>query len=207
MAIQFGLPEELLNIKNSLVIFGGSFNPPHNGHIIISQMVSELFKNSDFHIVPSSLPPHKEVEVPFGIRYELAKIAFKKTGLFVSDIENKLGGISYAINTVNHYFKTYKNIFFLVGEDALNTIEKWYKYDELLSKVKMIVYPRYNNIEMIKRAEKALGEISSSIFMLNLPLIQISSTMIRERLKKKLSVYGFVPDELIPYLEEVYGER
>jgi nicotinate-nucleotide adenylyltransferase len=207
MGIQFGLPAELLNIKNSLVIFGGSFNPPHNGHIIIAQMVKELFKKSDFHIVPSSIPPHKEVEVPFGIRYELTKIAFKKTGLFVSDVENKLGGVSYAINTVNHYKKTFDNIFFLVGEDALLTIEKWYKYEELLNKVKMIVYPRYKNLEVIKRAENALGELSSSIYILDLPLIQISSTLIRERLKKKLSIYGFVPDELIPYLEEVYGAR
>ncbi|SHH55137.1 nicotinate (nicotinamide) nucleotide adenylyltransferase [Thermosipho atlanticus] len=208
MGIQFGLPEELLNTKNSIVIFGGSFNPPHNGHIIIAQLVREMFGNSvDMHVVTNSIPPHKEVDVPFGIRFELTKIAFKKTGLLVSDIENKLGGISYAINTVAYYKKMYNNIFYLVGEDALLTIEKWYKYDELLKKIKMIVYPRYKDIKIVERAENILGNLANSVYILDLPLIQISSTMIRERVKNKQSIYGFVPDELIPYIEEVYGDR
>ncbi|MBO8161436.1 MAG: nicotinate (nicotinamide) nucleotide adenylyltransferase [Thermosipho sp. (in: Bacteria)] len=207
MGIQFGLPAELLNLENSIILFGGSFNPPHNGHVIIAQLVRELFKKAEMHVVVSSVPPHKEVNVPFGIRYELAKIAFKKLNLHVSDIEHKLGGISYAINTVEHYRKTYSNVFYLVGEDALISLEKWYKYQELLSKIKMLVYPRFKDAEILRRAESVLGKLSDSIYYLDLPLIQISSTIVRERLKKGLGVYGFVPDELIPYVEEVYGDR
>lgn len=71
----------------------------------------------------------------------------------------------------------------------------------------MLVYPRYNNFEVINKVEKKLRELSNSIFILDLPLIQISSTMIRKRIRKKLNVYGFVPDEIIPYLEEIYVKK
>ncbi|ANQ53522.1 nicotinic acid mononucleotide adenylyltransferase [Thermosipho sp. 1063] len=192
-----------MNLKNSLVIFGGSFNPPHNGHIVIAQLVREMFKSADFHIVTSATPPHKSVEVPFKTRYLLTKKAFEKMeNVKVSDIEHRLGGISYAINTIEHYEKTYENIFFLVGEDALYSIEKWYRYEDILKKAKMIVYPRFKDKSLVKKVEKW-----NSIYLLDLPLIQISSTTIRERIKKGLSVYGFVPESIIPLIEEVYCDR
>ncbi|MBT1247148.1 MULTISPECIES: nicotinate (nicotinamide) nucleotide adenylyltransferase [unclassified Thermosipho (in: thermotogales)] len=203
METQFGLPKELLNLKNSLVIFGGSFNPPHNGHIVIAQLVREMFKSADFHIVTSATPPHKSVEIPFETRHLLTKKAFEKMeNVKVSDIEHRLGGISYAINTIEYYEKTYENIFFLVGEDALYSIEKWYRYEDILKKVKMIVYPRFKDKSLVKKVEKW-----NSIYLLDLPLIQISSTTIRERIKKGLSVYGFVPESIIPLVEEVYCDR
>ncbi|QTA38809.1 nicotinate (nicotinamide) nucleotide adenylyltransferase [Thermosipho ferrireducens] len=205
MAIQFGLPEELLNLENSLIIFGGSFNPPHNGHVMIANLVIELFKGMEFHIVPSATPPHKKVSIEFLKRYEMARIAFSKIkGVKVVDTEYKLGGISYAVNTVNYYKKFFDNIFYLVGEDALASIEKWYKYEELLKKVIMIVYPRYKDESLVERANSVLGELAEKIYMLDLPIIQISSTFIRDRVKKGLSVYGFVPESIIPIVEEVY---
>ncbi|WP_126992893.1 nicotinate (nicotinamide) nucleotide adenylyltransferase [Thermosipho globiformans] len=208
MAIQFGLPKELLNTKNSLVIFGGSFNPPHNGHIIISQLVREMFKYADMHIVTSSNPPHKHVDVDFKTRFQLTKKAFEKVkGVEISDIENRLGGISYAINTIEYYEKYYESIFFLVGEDALFSIEKWYRYEDILKKVKMLVYPRYKDKTLYERANNVLKELSSSIYILDLPLIQISSTIVRERVKNKQSIYGFVPESIIELVEEVYGDR
>ncbi|ACJ75223.1 nicotinic acid mononucleotide adenylyltransferase [Thermosipho africanus Ob7] len=208
MAIQFGLPKELLNTKNSLVIFGGSFNPPHNGHIIIAQLVREMFKYADMHIVTSSTPPHKHVDVDFKTRFYLTKKAFEKVkGVEISDIENKLGGISYAINTIEYYEKYYESIFFLVGEDALFSIEKWYRYEDILKKVKMLVYPRYKDKTLYERANNVLKELSNSIYILDLPLIQISSTIVRERVKNKQSIYGFVPESIIELVEEVYGDR
>ena len=69
-------------------------------------MVKELFSNYDFHVVTNAVSSYKKVEVPFEIRYKLTKIALKKkTGLFVSDVEKKIGGINHAIRTVDYYLK------------------------------------------------------------------------------------------------------
>ncbi|OOC37373.1 nicotinate-nucleotide adenylyltransferase [Thermosipho melanesiensis] len=208
MAIQFGLPEELLSLKNSLVIYGGSFNPPHNGHIIIAQLVREMFRFADFHVVTSSTPPHKKVDVSFKERFFLTKKAFEKVeGITVSDIEHRLGGVSYAINTIEYYEKKYSHIFFLVGEDALYSIEKWYRYEDILKKAHMLVYPRFKDELVYKKVERVLESLSNSIYILKLPLIQISSTVVRERAIKGLSLYGFVPQHIISYVEEIYGNR
>lgn len=210
MAIQFGLPEKPLNIKNSIVIFGGSFNPPHNGHIIIAQLVRELFKYSDMHIIPNSTPPHKKVEVSFSKRFLMTKKTFEKiNNIVVSDIENKLGGISYAINTIKYYENQYNKIFYLVGEDSLLSIDKWYKYEEILKRVTLIVYPRYRTKikDKYEQIENTIKYLPHSIYLLDLPLIEISSSLIRQRVKEGKSIYGFVPDSIIDIVKEVYSDR
>jgi len=200
-----------LNTKiERLGIFGGSFNPPHNGHIIIANYALEILKLDLLLIVPTFHPAHKPVSslAPFERRYEWLKKIFRRNDkIFVSSFEKERGGISYSIYTVDHFSKLYSTKpYFLVGEDVLSYIERWYRYEELLEKVHLVVYPRYCGKPYHERARKILKDMFDDIIFLDTPLVQISSTEIRKRVKKGLSIDGMVPESIIEEVREVYKD-
>ncbi|HIP91848.1 MAG TPA: nicotinate (nicotinamide) nucleotide adenylyltransferase [Thermotoga sp.] len=202
---------EALNLNTKidrLGIFGGSFNPPHNGHIIIANYALELLKLDLLLIVPVYHPPHKPIcsLVPFEKRYEwLQKIFQDNRKILVSSFERDKGGISYSIHTVEYFSELFSTKpYFLIGEDALSYIEKWYKYKELLKKVQPVVYPRYCGNPYHEHAKRVLGDLFDSIIFLEAPLVQISSTDIRKRIRKDLPVRGMIPETIIEDVKEVY---
>ncbi len=195
-----------LNIKSdSAVIYGGSFNPPHVGHIIILSYALSLL-DGDFYVVTAANPPHKIVQIGFEKRFEWPKKTFSRfTNIQITDIERKLGGINYAIRTVDFFLNYYKNVTLLIGEDGLGNIERWYKYEELLSKVTFAIYPRTRDRSLYKRGKEILGSLyDKSIIELDTPLIEISSSEIRKRVKEGKSIVGMVVDEIIEEVERVY---
>jgi len=191
-----------------LGIFGGSFNPPHNGHIIIANYALEILKLDLLLVVPTFCPAHKPVSslAPFEKRYEwLRKIFRGNEKIFVSSFERDRGGVSYSIYTVDHFSRHYSTKpYFLVGEDVLSYIERWYRYEELLKKVHLVVYPRYCGKPYHERARKILGDLFDDIIFLETPLVQISSTDIRKRVREGLSVNGMVPEVIMEEVKEVY---
>ncbi len=206
MEIPSGSSELNLNIKSdSAVIYGGSFNPPHIGHIIILSYALSL-SDGDFYVVTAANPPHKSLEVDFEKRFEWTKKTFSRfSNIQITDIERKLGGINYAIRTVDFFLNYYKNVTLLIGEDGLGNIEKWYKYDELLSKVTFAIYPRTRDGMLYKRGKEILGSLyDKSIIELDTPLIEISSSEIRKRVKEGKSIVGMVVDEIIEEVKRVY---
>lgn len=116
----------------------------------------------------------------------------------VVDIESTLPTPSYVLRTIEWFEKNVgKEICFLVGEDALSYLEKWYRYRELLGKVRSIaVYPRYCNKPFEEHARSVLKDFYSKIVWLDLPIIQLSATQIRERAKKGLPINGMVPESI-----------
>lgn len=184
-----------------IVVFGGSFNPPHIGHRIIAEYAYDYLKPKKFLIIPAVLPPHKLEEkniANFDIRKKWCEITFPKERFTVSDIENHLPKPSYTYQTVLKLKELYNdNIYLLIGEDSLINFHTWFKWKELLKEVTLVVYKRYS--EKLKFDNYNLSHI-----FLNSPLIEISSSEIRERIKKGQSIYGMVNDSIVNEIKNTY---
>lgn len=217
MEILYGLKELSSLTKNdTAVVFGSSFNPPHVGHIVIFNYALNFF-DADFYIVPTNLPPHKKLAVPFEKRFDWAVKTYKvfsnvEKGIFITDMERHIEGVNYAIHNVEYFLKYYKKVILLVGEDALGNIERWYKYDELLSKSTLAVYPRTRDGSLYKRGREVLGKLYDRVLELNFPIVEVSSSEIRRFVREGKTIAGLVPKEIEDEVMEIYkyveeGER
>ena len=134
-------------------VFGGAFNPVHNGHI---NMVKEAFadlKLQKMLIIPTCVSPHKSNKglIAFEDRAKMCELAFADeiaSGKFeISDIEKRMGGTSYTINTIRELKRQYPDdaVFYLIiGGDMLFYFDKWYRYEALLGECKVVAAAREN---------------------------------------------------------------
>ncbi|BBJ27853.1 nicotinate (nicotinamide) nucleotide adenylyltransferase [Athalassotoga saccharophila] len=187
-------------------IYGGTFDPVHNGHLIIVNGILEMTKLEKIIIMPTRIPPHKKgkVSADFERRLRWAKIAFDEIeNVEISDFENK-PDISYTVDTIRHFNKIHGKIAYIMGEDSFVNIDKWYMYEEIVRSAKIYVYPRYcdrsKTLSMIEKFKMY------DVNFLPLPIIEISSTVIRERAEKGLSLKGYVPDEIEKEIFEFYSK-
>ena len=190
-------------------MFGGSFNPIHNGHIqLIKGIISEL--NLDkLLVVPSFLPPHKLVKSPVSPedRIAMCKLCIAdipKTE--ISDIEIKRGGKSYTYETLQELHSIYPtdDLFLIMGADMFLSIETW-KNPEIIFKLATICgVPRKGvggRQELIDR-EPFLKSIGAETKVLNLTLPEVSSSEIREAIENGKSIDKLVPEQVENYILE-----
>lgn len=185
-------------MNEKIGLYGGSFDPIHLGHIITAQFVFEERKLDKILFMPCYISPHKtdsEYSSPAD-RLNMVKIAIKNFSHFTfSDFEISRNQVSYTIDTINELAKTYKHIELIIGQDNLDVFDKWHKPDEIISKVKLIVLRRNYSLEQ-KRKNKYYDD---AIFV-NTPLIEISSTEIRNRVKNNQRIDFLVGDEVAKYI-------
>lgn len=207
MVIQSGSMDTVLNIKNRTGIFGGSFNPPHIGHLIVSQYAIELLKLDLLYVVPTYIPPHRPNNLAqFDKRFEWCKITFEDPRIVVSDFEKARQDVSYSLYTVRYFAQLHKTKpYFITGEDSLSYIEKWYRYQELLQNCFFVVYPRFCGRPYERKAKKVLGKLYETIIFLKAPLVQLSASEIRERIKEKKSIRGMVHPQIEKQVIEYYS--
>ncbi|ANE40825.1 MULTISPECIES: nicotinate (nicotinamide) nucleotide adenylyltransferase [Fervidobacterium] len=217
MEILYGLKElNSLTKNDTAVVFGSSFNPPHVGHVVILNYAVNYF-DADFYIVPTNVPPHKKLAVPFEKRFDWAVKTYKvfsdtNKAIFITDMERHIEGVNYAIHNVEYFLKYYKKVILLVGEDALGNIERWYRYDELLNKSTLAVYPRTRDGSLYKRGREVLGKLYNRVLELNFPIVEVSSSEIRRFVREGKTITGLVPKEIEDEVIETYkyveeGER
>ncbi|WP_456399470.1 nicotinate (nicotinamide) nucleotide adenylyltransferase [Mesoaciditoga sp.] len=179
-------------------IYGGTFDPVHNGHVVIATKITELLNLDKLIVMPAYIPPHKveRKRVEFSKRFKWLELAFKDLEkVEVSDFEGKKEKISYTIETVEHFEKVYGKLVYLIGEDNYLSIDRWYRYEDFLKKVELWIYPRSCNLK--EKDVKRWAFISDDIHIAkDVPLIQISSTVIRERIKNGLTIRGYVPESI-----------
>ncbi|MCD6238575.1 MAG: nicotinate (nicotinamide) nucleotide adenylyltransferase [Thermotogae bacterium] len=190
-----------------ICIFGGSFNPPHLGHVLISMFVKEQFAFERFVIIPSYIPPHKENEkiATFEKRFEWLNRIFED----VSDIERRLGGKSYTLKTLR-YIKDEtpdSKLYLLIGEDSFHNLPTWHEYEKIFDLSDIIVYPRFCEKNYMNDLKITLKKYWQRIIFLDTPLIQISSTLIRERVKEGKDVSHMLPASILEDVINTYTER
>ncbi|MCP4482300.1 MAG: nicotinate (nicotinamide) nucleotide adenylyltransferase [bacterium] len=169
-------------------LFGGTFNPIHNGHLIISQAVLDQFELDKIIFLTAGEPSHKNVDLlPKENRYNMVAIAISNNPkFFISPLE-MLGDYRYSYQTIEHFLVKYQEdeIFFIMGMDSLNNLDSWKKGLKLLDMCRFIVVRRPNETPRIDH---------ENIVFFNDVNIDISSTIIRNKIKNKESIKYLVPD-------------
>lgn len=177
-----------------ICLFGGTFDPIHNGHIIVAHKILEHFNFNKMIFVPNGNPPHREIpKTDASMRYEMIKRAIEGEDKFeVSQIETKRTDKSYFIDTVKYFSNLYTDLYMVIGTDQANRFRTWYKWEEYFSLIKIIV---------IKKIEP-LYEILDFIFLKDIEEIKFSSSEIRKRLFSGKSVRSMVPQGVLEFIKE-----
>ena len=182
-------------------LFFGSFNPIHVGHMVLANYMATF---TDLDQVWFVVSPHNPLKEKASLlnqnqRLHMVNLAIGDSDILKSsNIEFGLSQPSYTINTLAHLKEKYpKHRFSLImGEDNLASFTKWKNYDEILKNHFIYVYPRPNCSSEYLKSHK-------NIIMTEAPLMDISSTMIRQALKDKKNVSSFVPQAVWEYLNEM----
>lgn len=197
------------NVKKTGV-FGGAFNPVHNGHVRLAEEAVKQLKLRRLLIIPTYVSPHKHTELlPFEDRAEMCSRAFGHIpGAEVSDIEVRLGGTSYSINTVRALKEMYpdEQLFLLIGGDMLFSFDKWYKYESLLKETKVCAVARDDDslVDMMEYANE-IGRVK----VLPTQAVTMSSTQVRETVANGGDISEMVPAGVAEFIREkgLYGGR
>ena len=182
-------------------LYFGTFNPIHIGHLIIANHVAEY---SDVKQVWMVVTPHnplkkKDTLLNDSIRLELVHLATEDyPKIKPSDIEFKLPQPNYTLNTLAYLQEKYpKNEFSLImGEDNLKSFHKWKNYEVILQNHDIYVYPRLNSGEIDEQFVN-----HAKIHRVGAPVIELSSTFIRESIKKGKNVIPMLPNKVWEYVE------
>lgn len=178
-------------MKRRIGIFGGTFNPPHNGHVAAAEAFLKAAKLDELIIMPAFIPPHKEHDLTVSCeqRLEMCKIAFKDLpNTKVSDLEISRGGKSYTYITLQELSSPHIELYFLCGTDMILTLGSWKKPEIIFSLAKMCYIRRENDedttILIQERCDEYLDKFSASILPIDAEVIEISSSEIRSNLKE-----------------------
>ncbi len=177
-------------------IFGGLFDPPHIGHLIIAQSVLDEFHLDRVLFIPAGNPPHKSQYSPYIVRYKMTTLAIRANSKFsISKIEHAMTGTTYTIEVLKQLKKKLRSILYLIiGSDQWLEIKTWKSPQELVRQCSVIVVPRPHYD--IKRGDFR----SQRILVSHSPMFDISSSEIRKRIKKNFEVRYLVPPEVYEYM-------
>lgn len=174
-----------------LGLFGGTFDPPHIGHINAFKSFINQFDFDEICVMPVCIPPHKNMKTNTSThdRIEMSRLAFGKISnkVTVSDWEIKRTGKSYTADTIRHFVESgYDDIYFLCGTDMFVTMDMWYNPKYIFENA-TIVYARRENdsnlTELIcQKTKEYIQKFNARIVPLDVRLVEISSTLIRESL-------------------------
>ncbi|KSU85832.1 nicotinate-nucleotide adenylyltransferase [Fictibacillus enclensis] len=188
-------------------IFGGSFHPPHNGHLLIAQEALSAFSLDEVIWMPANHPPHKQLAsgVSDHDRIELVKAAIQDNAKFsLSLIEFEREGPSYTIDTIKELQKKNPDYeyFFIIGGDMLDSLDTWHEIDELS---RMVTFIAINRSGHPLNAEHNPYQAA----MLEVPLFDVSSTLIRERVSQGENTTYLIPERVRKQIEVkgLYGSR
>ncbi len=188
-----------------LCIFSGTFNPIHNGHLYMAEYVIKNFGISKILFIPAFVPPFKNTAPELAKhRYKMVELAIKNNPDFeISDIEFRHSGKSYTYLTIKELYERYKidgKINFIIGTDAFESLDKWYKSEELRKMIRFIVFVRKNDFDSSKY--DIMKTKGYDFKFANMQFNDISSTEIRERIKNNKELTGLLPAEVERYIKE-----
>lgn len=193
---------------SATAIFGGTFNPVHNGHIRLLKLVNERFGFDRIIIMPAKVPPHKDAPqlASEQHRSEMCRLAFDgMENAEVSDFEINNEGKSYSVITLRHFHKIYPDdkLYFIMGSDMLLSFEKWYCYEEILSLAALVCISRSEaDTALLEPYAQKLREKGGEVIIIEEKPFEVSSTMLRKMIKEKNStnLYCYLPENVVKYI-------
>jgi nicotinate-nucleotide adenylyltransferase len=190
-------------------IMGGTFDPIHIGHLIAAQCAYEQAGLDEVWFMPTHVPPHKQ-HAPIASpqqRWDMVCRAVEGESHFrPSDMELKKGGVSYTYDTVSRLIDEFPghHFYYIIGADMVQYLPNWYQIEELVRLVSFIGLQRPGyvlNMEVLPEA------VRRAVTLVPMPLIELSSTSIRQRKSEGKTIRHTVPDHVFEYIEVngIYG--
>ncbi|MFH1218077.1 MAG: nicotinate-nucleotide adenylyltransferase [Pseudomonadota bacterium] len=209
-------------------LFGGTFDPVHNGHMAVARAVLDQLELDILYFIPAATPPHKADQfiTSFDHRLAMLRLALQDEPRFVvSDIEGLRSGPSYTIDTLSQFCRKLGagvDLFFIIGLDAFAEITTWKGYRELLERSSFVVIdrPSHGNHDLKEVVAGSFPDYQEDgpgiwwkeggkrIISLSMEPVAVSSSMVRDVLRKGLAVENFIPPAVVSYLlsEHLYGK-
>lgn len=192
-----------------LGIFGGTFNPPHNGHIYIAHRAMELAGLDKMIFVPCGTPPHKSVwgDVDALCRFEMTRLAIVDYKEFeISDLEVVSQGPNYTAETL----KKFQDIFpgsqlcFVVGGDSLRDMEKWYHPEKIFGMAEVVAVSRGGVDDRVveEKSEYYRKKYNAQITTVGINPVEISSSQIRDMIAKGQDVSEIIDPKVLKYIQD-----
>lgn len=191
-----------------IAIFGGSFNPVHNGHVNICEWCQQEYNFDEILLIPTNIPPHKEAnDMVSGLhRVNMLKLATRGIDyVTISEIELQQTGVSYTYLTIEKLKELYTNtdFYLIIGSDMLFSFDKWVNFTQILDNVTIISGARHENeFQQLLDKRDNFGEYKSKIEIINLDIRDISSTDVRDILKSSVGVEEKISLEVYNYIKE-----
>ena len=178
-------------------ILGGTFNPIHTGHLIIADQVLNQLGLDQIRFMPDATPPHvdKKLAIPAADRVAMVNRAISDNSRFGIEMAEIIrGGISYTVDTMKAMKRSHpeNEYYFIIGGDMVAYLPKWYQIDELVKLVHFVGVKR-NGYEQTS---------PYPIIWVDVPYIDISSTLIRSKIKQGQSIKYLVPTAVEKYIKE-----
>lgn len=190
-------------------LFGGSFDPVHNGHVNLVRETAEKNSLDRVIVMPTFVSPFKQGKrVADGEhRLEMCRIAFEKLPYVnVSNYELSRQGVSYSVDTVSYFYEKYPDdeLFFIMGSDMLLSFDKWHRYKDILKMCTIIAASRENGGSDIELLRKKAVELSDygRIIVTEISAFELSSTEIREKILKNCDLSCYMDKNVVKYIEE-----
>ncbi|MBI2609195.1 MAG: nicotinate (nicotinamide) nucleotide adenylyltransferase [Deltaproteobacteria bacterium] len=210
-------------LPKKIGILGGSFDPVHLGHLDLAQKILKSFHINKVIFVPNFKSPYsvqRKRLTSSKHRLKMLELALKfRDNLNVDNFEIQKGGISYTLSTLKHFHRETHSLYFITGIETFKTISTWHRYKELFKLTHFVVVPRASKTipkpshilpqnffekNFKKLPHKTVWEHSSGhkIFYKKIKTLNISSSMIREKIKNKKNIVGLIPKEVYRYIEK-----
>jgi nicotinate-nucleotide adenylyltransferase len=176
-------------------ILGGTFDPPHNAHLVMAETALAKVPLDKVLFMPTPDPPLKNAAeiTPYGTRVEMVALAIHgRSGLELSRLEEFRPGSSYTVDLLKHYRSVFgEEPFLILGADSVSDLAKWKEPEAILSLATLVVFPRTGYSPRVPVAGEA------SVVMFEEPVIDISSTDIRARIRRGAPVQSLLPDSVL----------
>ena len=190
-------PEIKEKKRKQVGILGGNFNPVHNAHLIVADQVRQQLGLDQVLLMPEYKPPHvdKKETIPEHHRLKMLELAIEGIeGLAIETIELERKGISYTYDTMKILTEQHPDTdyYFIIGADMVDYLPKWYRIDELVDMVQFVGVqrPRYKS------------GTSYPVIWVDVPLMDISSSMVREFIAQGRKPNFLLPQPVLDYIEK-----
>ena len=193
-----------MNNSTKIAVFGGTFNPPHTGHSFMLKGIAELPEIKKVLVMPAKAPPHKSGEIASAEhRVNMCRLAFEgvpKTEISLEELS--LEGKSYTVKTLEALRKKgIINPVWVIGADSLVNFHKWYEFERILSLAELYVYMRRGvSKESLSAAKESLERLGGKITLLSIVPPEISSTEIRQEIKRGNLNGEFLSPSVLEYI-------
>ena len=184
-------------------ILGGTFNPIHSGHLAMAQYVLENTETDKICFLPNGQPPHKKNDKISDKHHRLKMVELaieNNPDFYVSDYEIMQDKHCYTVDTIKHFNSLGDDeYYFIIGADSLFQLSYWKNPDELKKICSFIVCDRERQGDTVAEVER-LKKDGCNIVLCDMPLINITSTDIRAKVKNGADISGLTPDAVIEYI-------